>query len=409
MQTSKKKAKMTKVDLVIVGAGPYGLSAANYLRTIKGFDVHVFGEPMSFWEHNMPLGMFLRSNWTATQIADPNRALTLEAFQAATGERVSTPVPLDAFVKYGRWYQRQAVPDVDRRKVHRVEAVPGGFRALLDDGEVIGAPRVVVAAGITAFARRPPEFDLLPDSLATHTSVHEDLRKFAGKHVLVVGGGQSALESAALLHEGGADVEVAAKSPKIHWLQGWASKTLHHRLGVFTRRVLYAPTDVGPAGISQLLARPDALRRLPRVLQDKLRKRATRPAGARWLVDRLKDVPIKLGCSVDSFSVVGHQVKVRLRDGTERAYDHILLGTGYKIDIAKYQFLAPELVQSIRQFNGFPVLKAGLETSVPGLHVVGAPAAWSFGPLMQFVSGARYASLSLLRCLNGRSTGASQS
>jgi FAD-dependent urate hydroxylase len=392
---------MIKVDVVIVGAGPYGLSATNYLRTIKGLEVRVFGEPMSFWEQNMPMGMFLRSNWTATQIADPKSTLTLEAFQAATGQRVSTPVPLDKFIEYGRWYQQQAVPDVDRRGVQRVESTPGGFRVLLDDGEDLGTPRVVVAAGIGAFSRRPPEFDNLPSSLATHTSMHTDLRRFAGKRVLVVGGGQSALESAALLHEGGAEVEVVAKSHVIHWLQGWASKTLHHRLGAFTRRLLYAPTDVGPAGISQLLARPDLLRWLPRGLQDKLRKRATRPAGARWLVDRLKDVPIKLGCAVDSFTVVGERVNVRLHDGTEKTYDHILLGTGYKVDIAKYEFLAPELVRSIRQFNGFPVLNPGLETSVPGLHIIGAPAAWSYGPLMQFVSGARYASLSLLRCLNG--------
>jgi len=38
---------------------------------------------------------------------------------------------------------------------------------------------------------------------------------------------------------------------------------------------------------------------------------------------------------------------------------------------------------------------------VPGLHILGAPAAWSFGPLLQFVSGARFASLALLRRING--------
>jgi cation diffusion facilitator CzcD-associated flavoprotein CzcO len=373
---------------------------------IKGVELRVFGEPMSFWERNMPVGMFLRSNWTATQIADPKSMLTLEAFQAATGHRFSTPVPLDEFIQYGRWFQHHAVPDVDQRKVTRVETDAGGFRLHLEDGEVLGARRVIVAAGIGAFARRPPEFDNLPPSLATHTSQHHDLRKFAGKRVLVVGGGQSALESGALLQEAGAEVEIIAKSPRIHWLQGWASKTLHHRLGAITKRLLYAPTDVGPAGISQLLARPDWVRRLPRGLQDKLRRRATRPAGARWLVDRLKDVPIKLGCSVDSVAVVGEQVKVRLRDGMERKVDHVVLGTGYKVDVLKYEFLAPELVQSLRRSNGFPVLNDGLESSVPGLHILGAPAAWSFGPLMQFVSGARYASLALLRCINGTVTDA---
>jgi cation diffusion facilitator CzcD-associated flavoprotein CzcO len=396
------------IDVTIIGAGPYGLSAAAYLRTLKGMEVRVFGVPMSFWDDNMPIGMFLRSNWTATQIADPNGLLTLEAYQAASGQEFSTPVPLDRFIQYGRWYQCQAVPDVDRRKIAWVEAAPTGFRLHVSGGESFGSRRVVIAAGIGSFAKRPSEFDGLPASLATHTSEHHDFRKFAGMRVLVVGGGQSALESGALLHEANAEVEIVAKSPRIHWLQGWASKTLHHGLGDITRRLLYAPTDVGPAGLSQLLARPDLVRRLPRVVQDRLRERATRPAGARWLVNRLKDVPIRLGTSVVSAAVVGEQVKVRLHDGSERTVDHVLLGTGYKIDISKYEFLAPELLDSIRRFNGFPLLKAGLETSVPGLHILGAPAAWSFGPLMQFVSGTRYVSPALFRSITGKDISASR-
>lgn len=388
---------MENCDVVILGAGPYGLAAATHLKNVKGLTVRIFGEPMSFWERNMPVGMFLRSNWTATQIADPHCALTLEAYGSESGSSVSQPVPLDRFVKYGHWYQQKGVSDLDRRKIVRVDRAPGGFRITLADGEELVSRRVVIAAGIGSFAWRPAEFDGLPIELASHTSAHRDLAKFSGKKVLVVGGGQSALESAALLHEGGAEAEVIARTHTIHWLQGSLSKTLHHGLGKFVRSVLYAPTDVGPAGISQLMARPDLLQRLPRRLQDRLRKRSVRPAGARWLVDRLQAVPIRLGCSVANFAIVGSQVRVRLSDGSERTVDHVLLGTGYRVDVSKYDFLSPDLVQSISRSNGYPRLEKGLETSVPGLHILGAPAVWSFGPLMQFVSGARYAAQSLTR------------
>ena len=392
---------MTPCDVSIVGAGPYGLSAAAHLRTVKGLELRVFGEPMSFWDRSMPVGMFLRSAWTATQIANPNSSLTLEAFQAESGNHFETPVPLDHFIQYGRWYQNRAVPDLDQRRVAHIEFDPRGFRLTLQDGEVFSSRRVIIAVGIASFAWCPQEFQGLPSSLVTHTTDHRDLRTLTGKRVLVVGGGQSALESGALLHEGGAEVEIIARSGRIHWLQGWASKTLHRRLGTFTRQLLYAPTDVGPAGISQIMARPDLLRRLPRRVQDKLRKRSTRPAGSRWLVERLREVPISLGRSVASVAAAGEQVKVRLDDGSERKADHVLLGTGFHVDISKYDFLAPELVQSIRCYNGYPLLKEGLETSVPGLHFLGAPAAWSFGPLMQFVSGTGYASRALIRCLAG--------
>jgi FAD-dependent urate hydroxylase len=393
---------MTTTDVTILGAGPYGLAAAAHLRRIKGLDVRVFGEPMSFWERNMPIGMILRSNWTATHIADPERSLTLEAYRTASGNHLSAPVPLDRFVQYGKWYQRQAVPDLDQRSIALIESRPNGFRVTLEDGEVVNSRRIVIAGGIGSFAWRPPEFASLPSSLVSHASEHRDLGRFSGQQVLVVGSGQSALESAALLHENGANVEVVGRSLQIHWLQGWASMALHHRLGSAIRSTLYAPTDVGPAVISQLMARPDLLRRLPRRLRTKLWKRSVRPAGARWLVKRLQNVPIRLGRAVVSVAPVGDQVKVRMDDGSERTVDHVLLGTGYRVDISKYKFLAPELLQSIRALNGYPVLQDGLETSVEGLHILGAPAAWSFGPLMQFVSGTHYASRSLARRIAGR-------
>jgi FAD-dependent urate hydroxylase len=390
---------MASCDIAIVGAGPYGLAAATHLRTIKGLDVRIFGEPMSFWDMNMPHGMLLRSNWTATQIASPRKSLTLEAFQQASGLRIDFPVPLERFILYGQWYQKQSVPDLDQRQIARIDLDTNGFRLELRDGDILWARRVIIAAGIGSFAWRPTEFKDLPSELASHTSEHRDMKEFVGKSVLIVGGGQSALESAALLHESGAKAEVFARTHKIHWLEGWASLTLHDRLGPFVRGILYAPTDVGPAGLSQLLARPALVRVFPRWLQDRMRRRAVRPAGARWLVDRLKDVRVHLGQSIAAVQVAGEKVKVKFDDGNERVVDHILLGTGYRVDISKYAFLSAELRESISRHNGYPRLRSGLETSINGLHILGAPAAWSFGPIMQFVSGTHYASRVLLRSI----------
>lgn len=394
---------MAKCDVAIIGAGPYGLSATAHLRTVKGLDVHTFGEPMSFWQRNMPTGMLLRSGWAATHIADPHESMTLEAYRAASGNHFSAPVPLDRFVDYGLWYQRQVLPDLDSRKVVRIESHNGnGFRLHLEDGDSLRARRVVVAAGIGSFTWRPSEFDGLPSSLASHTAEHRDLQHFRGKRVLVVGGGQSALESAALLHESGAEVEIVARAHQIRWLGGVVYRTIQFGLGPTLSKLLYAPTDVGPAGISQIVARPDLTRRFPRAVQDWLRKRSIRPAGARWLVERLKSVPFRLGRSVVSASLKGEGISVKLDDGTERVIDHVLLGTGYRVDVSKYEFFAPKLAHSIGQFQGYPQLREGFETSVQGLHIVGAPAVWSFGALMQFVVGTHYAARTLCRSIAGK-------
>ena len=66
-------------QVAVIGAGPYGLATAAYLRAAK-IETCVFGEPMSFWENQMPEGMLLRSSWDACHIADPQRSSTLDNY-----------------------------------------------------------------------------------------------------------------------------------------------------------------------------------------------------------------------------------------------------------------------------------------------------------------------------------------
>jgi hypothetical protein len=356
-------------------------------------ETRVFGEPMSFWEKQMPVGMCLRSNWGASHIAAPQNALTLDEYSLKKGNHIPKPIPLDRFVDYGRWYQEQAVPDLDRRKVKSVESVGGVFKVSLSDGEEFTSRRVVVAGGISHFAARPSEFANIPDELASHTSCHKDLRKFKGKQVIIVGAGQSALESAALLKEAGISVEVIARANTLNWV-GLHAKL--HRLGLVSK-MLYSNRDVGPAGISRLVSMPLIFRRFPRGFQTRTAYRAIRPAGAGWLQPRLLGVPITLGRKISSAVTSGSQLRIRLDDGTERLCDHALLATGFRVDVARYPFLSAPLVKSLRTVGGFPVLTRGLESSIPGLHFLGKPAAWSFGPLLGFVSGAEFASTELIR------------
>jgi FAD-dependent urate hydroxylase len=387
---------MSMTEVAVLGAGPYGLSVAAALRG-SGVDHRVIGDPMSFWRE-MPKGMLLRSNWTATCIADYRGPLALDAYLRATGQHFGRPVPLARFIEYGEWVQRQVAPEVDRRTVVNVARNGGGFELRMDDGETVRAARVVVAAGIAPFARRPAAFRALPGELASHTGTHRDLSRFSGRRVVVVGGGQSALETAALLHESGADVEVLVRKEHLTWLHGGK----YHRMLGRWAPLVYAPTDVGPMGLSRVVAVPDLFRRLPRAVQEPAARRSIRPAGAQWLVDRLRDVPIRLGWDVGRAEPVGGGLRVVSTTGDTRTADHLIYGTGYQVDISRYPFLSAELVHDIRRVDGYPVLRPGLESSVPRLHFVGAPAAWSFGPIMRFVSGGWYASRAVLGAVSGR-------
>ena len=341
------------LQIVILGAGPYGLSAAAYLRA-AGREVRVFGQPMSFWQHQMPKGMCLRSNWGASHIADPEKRLTLDAFCRQNDSVFPKPTPIDGFVGYGQWFQRQVVPDLDRRSIRLIEPDERGFSITLTDGERLTSKRVVVAAGIHPFQVRPPEFDRIPAALASHSSEHNDLGKLSGKSVVIIGSGQSALESAALLREAGAEIEVICRRESLRWVG--LHPALHH-LGPVSK-VLYSSRDVGPAGISRLVAAPHVFRRFPRWFQDRAAYRAIRPAVAGWLSSRIAEIPISFGRSVVLAEVSGDQLRLKLNDGTERLVDHVLLATGYRVDIARYDFLAASLIKSVKTVTWLSDLEA---------------------------------------------------
>lgn len=351
---------------------------------------------MEFWANKMPEGMLLRSPRVASNLSDPDGAFTLEAYEAAAKREPRAPVPLDTFVEYGRWFRHQLGSDLDQRTVLRIDRDQSGFKLRLQDGEEIRATYVVVAAGIGPFRKKPAVFQDLSPQQVMHCYDGRDVRHFAEKRVVVVGAGQSALEWAALLSEANAQVEVIARQPEVHWIgmHSW----LHH-LGPISS-VLYSSHDVGPLGISRLVAYPKLVSHVPLTLRDRIRKRAVRSAGSRWLPERLTAVKLTVGHNVVAAKPVGDEVELKVDDGSERRVDHIVLGTGYRVDISKYEFLPPELTREIEQFDGYPKLASGFRSSVPGLHFIGATAARNFGPLLYFVAGTEFASRELTSYLS---------
>lgn len=373
-------------DVAIIGAGPYGLAVRAALRSAS-LDVRQFGPPMSFWRERMPEGMLIRSPWVATSFAAQGTGVSLDEYDLSLEQPLPRRMPLTEFLKYGEWFARRIAPDVDERRVQTVTRQQGGFALELADGERLRARRVIVAAGIERFAARPPAFDALGPEEAVHTTQLTRPAALAGRRVAVIGGGQSALESAALLHEAGARVEVLVRQPRVHWLT--RSDRLH-RLGPLTQ-LLYAPTDIGPAGLSRLVTFPDVFARIPHETRARLDRRAIKPAGSGWLVPRLTAVPITTSEHVVSAQSSGGGITLQLASGGTRVVDHVVLGTGFRPDIRRYAFLGPDVLAGVRSINGYPVLTHGFESSVPGLYFLGAIASGRFGPLLRFVAGADFA------------------
>jgi hypothetical protein len=377
---------------VVIGAGPYGLAAAAHLNA-AGIEMRAFGEPMSFWRNSMPEGMKLRSPWRGSHISDPNGRLSLDHFVECGGMQQSAPIPLEDFIRYGEWFQRQAVPNLDRRKVVQVDRAPNGFRLTIEGGEAVYAHHVLMATGLANQAFVPPEFRDLPRELASHSVEHASLGAWRGRRVAVIGRGQSAMESAALLREAGAEVEVISRGA-VHWIGSEVTGTEvpgSRQAGRRLHRLVHhlsPPSPVGPFPMSWLVDTPSVMRRLPDALRQKINRRSLRPAAAAWLLPRTEGVRLHPGRLVIAAEPKGGGLLLKLDNGDGLTVDHALLATGYKIDISKQGILSPALLDSIERVDGCPVLSAGMESSVSGLHFLGCSSVPSYGGLMRFVWGA---------------------
>jgi hypothetical protein len=384
-------------EVAVIGAGPYGLACSRFLKE-GGVDVVTFGETMRFWQERMPEHMILRSRRRSSHIADPDGSLSLDAFAAEHGHPRLDPVPLAEFEKYGAWYGERAVPDLDGRRITAVmKTGDGSFTLRLEDGGETTVGRVIVAAGISPFAWRDSPLAELPDELVSHSSFHRDFGRFRGCSVVVVGCGQSALESAALLHEEGAAVELIARRSAPVWLAGDGGS-----LRARVRARMAPPTDVGGRVSGWLAAAPGIMRGSPSALREWTAARCVVPAGAEWLPERLRDVTMTMDRQIRSAEARNGTVRISLDDGSDREVDHAILATGWRIDVARYPFLDPSILQHLELRDGYPVLGPGLESSIPGLHFVGAPAAMSFGPINRFVVGSWYAAPVIARAASGR-------
>lgn len=375
-----------RTDLLIIGAGPFGLALAAEAHH-RGIDHLVVGRPMEFWKRHMPAGMFLRSgcDWHL----DPAGEHTVERYLAT--RRLSSadvePLSLQLYLDYTAWFQERARIAPVPAHVVRLDGAecPGGprthptrFVAVLEDGTRVSASHAAVAVGFGYFANQPRALvERLPAGRFSHTCHLVDFSGLSGRRCLILGGRQSAYEWAALLREAGAaavHVVHRHESPAFRaadW--SWVLPLVDH-----------------------IVEEPAWFRRLSAQARLELEQRLWAEGRLKvepWLEPRVLREPVRIwprralgDCEVGR----GDELLVTLDDGARLTVDHVVLATGYKVQAPRVPFLAQgNLGARIAVHGGFPVLDDQMQTTVPGLYATSMMAMQDMGPFFAFTVSAR--------------------
>jgi hypothetical protein len=387
------------VPVAIVGAGPYGLSLATHLSAANiGF--RIFGTPMSFWSSIATAGQqrYLKSFCFGTNIYVPRPGYSFSEWSQDRGLESFEPCSMQQFVDYGMWVQQRCVTNLERQNVMYIRREGPEFHLTLADGETLLAHRVVLAMGLSGFDYLPQPFAALPNAICSHTVKISGFSEFASQSVAVIGSGQSALEAAALLVEAGANPTLIVREKKIRWM------TALPRQRSLWRKIRSPVSGLGTGPKAWFLTNvPSAVRHLPEGLRAQIVAKHLPPEGAWWLRERVDGRVETLTATsvVDAREHSGACLLTLSCNGTqfERRFDHLIAGTGFKVDVDQLGLLDADIRQAINRIEEAPRLNNAFETSVKRLHLIGPAAAMSFGPLFRFVVGAHYTVRTLTRHL----------
>ncbi|MEL7059389.1 MAG: NAD(P)-binding domain-containing protein [Acidobacteriota bacterium] len=369
-------------DVLIVGAGPYGLAVALDLHR-RGLRPKVFGEPFELWHRHTFDRMRLRSDVRMSSIGPYDFAAFLErrGIDPATDR-----IGVEAYREFLVEVADQLPFPIVRARIDQLERRGDGSFAVTVDGQAFAAPAVVVATGNGAHRYTPPVLEALPADRVVHSWDTQAIERWVDRRVLVVGAGQSAAEAVETL--------LAQGQRSLRW-------ALRHPM-LFFREPLRAPTPI----FKVMLAVSPALYKLPRAVRAGLQRacfRTTVTPDLRPVYDDPRVEKIFVDAEGLALEAVEGPDGFELRSGWDDArYDVVVSATGFRYSVAGLPFLSAGLREALGGAAALPPLDDDFQSAVPGLYLIGGIAEGTFGPAQRFLLGSRHAAKRVGRALAAR-------
>jgi thioredoxin reductase len=354
------------LDIIIIGAGPYGISIAAHAAA-RHLSYKLLGYPMDFWKNQMPQNMFIRTPPDLVSFSDPKGEFTIQRYSLESNTKLESPMPRTVFVQYASWFAEKAGVEFTPEWVESLSYNGNCYSLTTESGQQLTAKNVVIATGIKDFQYIPKMFNELSSKWVSHTLGYTSFKQFREKNIIVVGSGQSAWEAAALLHEAKANVQLVFRN----------------------KAPVYGGNRVEEVVLKKI---GNIFFKLPRLFKKKIWHIAsvTVPI-AHFLrsyvegkVSQVSNVSV-----VQSF-VDDDRIQLKLSNGSMMNADHVIVASGFKINLERLPFLEKDLKSKIireEDYAEFPKLNRYFESNCKGLYFAGPLSSHSHGPTFRFILG----------------------
>lgn len=340
--------------MIVVGGGPAGLAAAAALK--------MAGVEASVLERAAEVGASWMAHYDRLHL---HTVRWLSALPGLPIPRAFGPwVARDDVVRYLKAYAQHHSLDV--RLGISVKRITPGFKIETSTGS-LAADRVIVATGYNLVPYVPPwpGFETFGGE-RLHAAQYKSGARFRGKHVLVVGGGNTGAEIAVdLAEQGAARVELAFRTPP-NILPRTTAGIPTQALGIFFRRFPARLVDAIGALVNRL-ALGDLSRfgvpRSPRGAFTRARDDGQIAILDVGLVEQLRRGAIHVAGAVERFD----EGDVVHAGGTRSRPDVVIAATGYRRGLEP---LVGDL--DVLDANGIPRMHgAATDAHYPGLYFIG--------------------------------------
>ena len=313
--------------MIIIGAGQSGLAAARAVREegLEPLVLEAGDRPAGSWPHY----------YDSLRVFSPARYSGFPGFRFG-GDPDRYPTRDEVVEHLQRYADHLGVEIRTRTRVVGVEAAGGRFLVRTDAGTDLEAGAVIAATGSFANPVRPqlPGLEQFTGRVL-HSADYRNPESFAGARVVVLGGGNTAIQVAYEL-AAVSDLTLATRAPVAFTAQRSGGQDLHFWLRAtgFDR--------LPPAALKRLLRRPLVL--------DNGSYRTAVETG------QVKGRPMFE--TLDGDGVIW-------RRGDRQPVDALLLATGYRPALDYLQGLGA------LDRDGAPLHRSGISTTTPGLGYVG--------------------------------------